>query len=261
MESLLYVVLYCSFLWLPHNLSKADLASTIQGLFEESSWVYGTLTGGGGKIANAMLRLYTGRVEFNEPLKEWLTTVMDYLSPAKTPHSYAGVGHKWSSPEPLNQFWTDFLQTRTLPQNDRVVHEHPYATGKEEPLGSDASTEAISLGKRPSEERDDDLDGSENMPTPKKPRAHMPVASPPPQGLRRSQRARVPRHPAPAAPSEQRKQSVPKKQPASRKQPVSRKQPTPRRQPPSRKQAEPPKQPARRKSHTQTKTSGRHVRR
>ncbi|KAI0712055.1 hypothetical protein C8Q76DRAFT_597981, partial [Earliella scabrosa] len=122
MESLLYVVLYCSFLWLPHNLSKADLASTIQGLFEESSWVYGTLTGGGGKIANAMLRLYTGRVEFNEPLKEWLTTVMDYLSPAKTPHSYAGVGHKWSSPEPLNQFWTGFLQTRTLPQNDRVVH-------------------------------------------------------------------------------------------------------------------------------------------
>ncbi|KAI0712053.1 hypothetical protein C8Q76DRAFT_476440 [Earliella scabrosa] len=257
MESLLYVILYCSFLWLPHNLSKYELGYTIRGLFEETSRAHGIIIGGGGKIINAMLRRFTGRVEFNEPLKEWLTTVMNYLSPAKTQHSYAGVGHKWSSPEPLYQYWTDFLQTRTLPQNDRVVHDNPHATGKEEPVGSDASTEAISLGKRPSEERDeldDDDDDDDDVPTSKKPRSHTPVASPPPQLLRRSQRARVPRNPAPV-PLEQPKRPVTKKQSASRKQP------TPRKQPSSRKQADPREQPVQRKPRTQTKTISRHVRR
>ena len=48
MESLLYVVLYCSFLWLPHNLPKDKLAATIKELFEHYELHEGVQFGGGG---------------------------------------------------------------------------------------------------------------------------------------------------------------------------------------------------------------------
>ena len=96
MESLLYVVLYCSFLWLPHNLSKSDLDDTIRGLFEETVWVRGSIRGGDGKVANAAYRQYTERVEFNKPLLEWLNVMMDYNSPPNNKR-YKLKG-KWDDP-------------------------------------------------------------------------------------------------------------------------------------------------------------------
>ncbi len=153
MESLLYVVLYCGFLWLPHNLSKEELAHMIKVLFESFYWDEGNIQGGSGKLSNAIRRQYTGDVEFNEPLKEWLNTVMDYNFPTRA-SNYRGPS-RWSSPDDLEEFWSKFLQTHDLPCNDRIVHDHPHATDKyESPEGSagSASTEAISLGKRGSEE-------------------------------------------------------------------------------------------------------------
>ncbi len=153
MESLLYVVLYCGFLWLPHNLSKEDLAYTIKAFFESSYWEQGNIQGGRGKLANALRRQYTANVEFNEHLKVWLDTVMDYYYPTLE-SNYCGPS-RWSSPDDLEGFWSRFLQTHDLPCNDRTVHDHPHATDKyESPEGSacSASTEAISLGKRGSEE-------------------------------------------------------------------------------------------------------------
>ena len=39
MESLLYVILYCSLLWLPHNLSKKELDNAIFEMFDKRAWL------------------------------------------------------------------------------------------------------------------------------------------------------------------------------------------------------------------------------
>ena len=151
MESLLYVVLYCSFLWLPHNLSKDELARTIKRLFEYADFYYGDYQGGDGKLENAVDREHTRSVKFNPALKEWLDTVMDYYYPPSHLVQEYLKARKWSDPNQLDKFWTTFLQTHTLPANDRVMHDHPHATEKYEPgadAGSSPSTEAITLGKR-----------------------------------------------------------------------------------------------------------------
>ncbi len=153
MESLLYVVLYCGFLWLPHNLSKEDLAYTIKALFDSSYWDQGNIQGGRGKLANALRRQYTADVEFNEHLKVWMDTIMDYNYPTLE-SNYCGPS-RWSSPDDLEEFWSKFLQTHDLPCNDRTVHDHPHATDMyESPEGSEGSTstEAITLGKHGLEE-------------------------------------------------------------------------------------------------------------
>ncbi|KAI0712056.1 hypothetical protein C8Q76DRAFT_733247 [Earliella scabrosa] len=186
MESLLYVVLYCSFLWLPHNLSKSDLHDTIRGLFEETVWVRGSIRGGDGKVANAAYRQYTECVEFNKPLLEWLNVMMDYNSPPNNKR-YKLKG-KWDDPAVIEQLWADFLQAHTLPDIDRVVHDHPHATDKYEPHYTEdySSAEAVSLSvKRPSPDREDD-DDVPSAPVAKK--ARIIASSPPP--LRRSPRER-----------------------------------------------------------------------
>ena len=151
MESLLYVVLYCSFLWLPHNLSKAELARTVKRLFEYADFYYGDYQGGDGKLENAVDREHTRAVAFNPVLKEWLDTVMNYYYPPKHLLQAYLKARKWSDPAQLDMFWTNFLQTHTLPADDRVVHDHPHATDQYDygaHAGSSPSTEAISLGKR-----------------------------------------------------------------------------------------------------------------
>ena len=196
MESLFYVVLYCSFLWLPHKLSKEDLHRTIKKFFEAASWVwpYADFEGGEGKVANAMRREYTKDVEFNPALKEWLDTVMDYNNPP--PHlrqAYREAG-KWSDPEQLDNFWGEFLRTHTLERDDRVVHDHPHATGKygAHPEGR-YSTEAISLGgKRASQRR-----GLEEQPAVKRCRVTAPPVALAQTQPRRSDRLRKPPSHAP----------------------------------------------------------------
>ena len=149
MESLLYVILYCSLLWLPHNLSKRDLALMVRMMFEDRTWLVDQYHGGEGKTANAFNRRYTKMVTFKEPLHDWLQTVMDYHSPRiHLREEYRGY---WSDPDHLESFWRDFLQTRTFQPNDRVVHDHPAATGEYPPLGSSRrpySTEVIWFGRR-----------------------------------------------------------------------------------------------------------------
>ncbi|PIL22447.1 hypothetical protein GSI_15135 [Ganoderma sinense ZZ0214-1] len=145
MESLFYVVLYCSLLWLPHNLVKARLALIVFRIFEKRDWDRDQFYGGDGKLLNAFDRLYTRMVTFNEPLHEWLQTVMDYHSP-QVDGQYVGY---WSNPDHLDNFWGNFLETHDLPQNDRVTHDHPAASGIYNPRSSEIglySSEVIWLG-------------------------------------------------------------------------------------------------------------------
>lgn len=193
MESLLYVVLYCSFLWLPHGLSTEQLATTFREFFEWSDlWVNDTiLVGGEGKVKNALYRSYTKAAGFGQDLKEWLDAVMELRWPdgllevlevlEERSDGVVEETEKWTNPNHLDTFWAEFLQTHNLPNDDRVVHDHPHATGI---YGGEhaGSTEAISFHKRPSEEQVES-----SAPPPKKSR----ITRDAPSGLvRRSERLR-----------------------------------------------------------------------
>ncbi|KAI0714070.1 hypothetical protein C8T65DRAFT_645395 [Cerioporus squamosus] len=123
MESLLYVVLYCALLWLPHNFSQQELTSTVSAFFDESyKHTLGVMQGGAAKFANAKRRQYTLLLVFGSPaFQDWLLTVQNYHSPlAMHGNKYEG---KWSDPDQLDAYWSSFLQTRTLEVDNRVEHE------------------------------------------------------------------------------------------------------------------------------------------
>ena len=172
MESLLYVVLYCAFLHLPHDLSKDELAQKIWELFEFSEWIEGRRTGGLGKMENAITQRLTKSMAFNPALKQWIKTVIEYCEPPR--RLQRGDIDKWGNPDYLDRFWTDFLEA--LPCNDRYFHDHPHVTDKYkapdaadsdhqsvseivllgEPFSDKPISEAIVLDKRPLDEPEDD---------------------------------------------------------------------------------------------------------
>ena len=153
-ESLLYVVLYCALLWLPHTLPQAQLKETIWEIFERATWSSfdKAFIGGEGKFANAVTRAFTKKANFPPALHEWLDTVMDHHVPVDFSDPSRDTT-PWSTDQ-LEAFWADLLQRHTLPSNDRNSHDHPFARGDRERKTGLHSTEAIVLGKRPSEERD-----------------------------------------------------------------------------------------------------------
>ncbi|RDX49869.1 hypothetical protein OH76DRAFT_1438155 [Lentinus brumalis] len=121
MESLLYVVLYCALHWLPHNYSKDKLTDLITAFFEHKERYDPGIMGGRGKIINAENRYFTRGVVFGSPaIKEWLDTVMDYMSPRA--HQKETFKDKWNL-EQMDAFWTEFLQTHKLEGADRVSHD------------------------------------------------------------------------------------------------------------------------------------------
>ena len=136
MESLLYVVLYCALHWLPNNLDREELFQIVSRLFDFSTTYNGVVIGGDGKAANNYSRRYTGDVQFKgQAIKDWLDTVMNYRAPL--PDDAQTYKDKWK-PEHLDVFWSDFLKTRTLEHDDRVVNK---ARNPNLPLGSLHSSE------------------------------------------------------------------------------------------------------------------------
>ena len=186
LESLLYVVLYCALLYLPHNLSEVELARTIRLFFEDAELMDGRLVGGVGKLNNAALRTFTKSLKFNPPLKEWLDAMMNYCNP---PHQLEmDEDDPWTDVHLLDQFWTDFLATHTFETNDRQPHEHPHVTDKYDAHDEavlPVSSEAIALGKRTSEEC-----GTDHPRSPKRSRLSTGVSTPS-KLPRRSERIRV----------------------------------------------------------------------
>ncbi|KAI0326081.1 hypothetical protein GY45DRAFT_1374254 [Cubamyces sp. BRFM 1775] len=121
MESLLYVVLYCALLYLPHRLTKKTLTFLYRGFFDELHDVGETVYGGVGKNANSANRIWTRRVHFSSPaLQEWLDTVMNYHSPQiQDREKYKGM---WE-PDKLDAFWSSFLETHELERDNRTVNK------------------------------------------------------------------------------------------------------------------------------------------
>ncbi len=187
MESLLYVVLYCSLLWLPHNLSKDDLSIVISNMFEKRTWRFDHYYGGEGKTINAFDRQFTRPIVFSGPLHEWLQTVMDYHSP-RARGLYQGY---WSDPHHLDSFWGEFLQTHALRNNDHMPHDHPSATGIYVPLNSSGrlyTTEEVRLPNPPSENTGTAVPASRKRKRRASPSQGAPI---PVLELRRSKRKKV----------------------------------------------------------------------
>ena len=181
MESLIYVVMYCALLYLPHNLSDQELAQKIWLLFEDAELMEGRLVGGLGKLDNMASQIHTKSVEFNTSLKEWLNSMMKFCRPRHVPK---GTEDPWTEVQLLDKFWADFLERHTLETNDRRPHEHPHVTDRYEIHGeaSRVSSEAISLGKRTSEE------GSLDHPRSSKKPCLLAAESTPTRPVRRSKR-------------------------------------------------------------------------
>ncbi|TBU44439.1 hypothetical protein BD309DRAFT_958321 [Dichomitus squalens] len=179
LESLVYVVLYCALLWLPHDLSQDDLQAAMKGIFELSRWhpVRKAFVGGDGKIGLALQHDYIKHANFPAPFQRWLDSVLDHMIPVGGGHSGPRRDTSQWSADQLDTFWADILQTETLEQNDRVVRDYPRALGDYEPQTGLESTEAIVLGKRASKERD--LDEPEPDKKAKRPRGKKLAAEAP----------------------------------------------------------------------------------
>ncbi|OJT04963.1 hypothetical protein TRAPUB_4244 [Trametes pubescens] len=124
MESLLYVVLYCALLYLPHNLDDESLEVVIQRLFDQSVDIDGELRGGFGKIANRAGCTLTGRIKFANPdLQKWLDDAMNLHGRLGVPSAQSSL--IWRVPENLDKLWRDFFATQTLTSGDRVENALP----------------------------------------------------------------------------------------------------------------------------------------
>ncbi|KAI0745673.1 hypothetical protein C8Q76DRAFT_764828 [Earliella scabrosa] len=158
MESLLYVILYCALLCLPHSLSIDDLSLVVSRIFEFSTTLNGTKVGGDGKMANAFTRRYTRSVVFkNSAIKKWLDAVMDFHTRVEIDDDDSQDEEdlaKWD-PALLDGFWSDFLKHHTLERADRVsneVHTFSRPRAKSSSMQSSVRTDLdeASSGSRPS---------------------------------------------------------------------------------------------------------------
>ncbi|KAL1939424.1 hypothetical protein VTO73DRAFT_9980 [Trametes versicolor] len=125
MESLLYVVLYCALLYLPHNLDDESLETVIQRLFDHSVQIKGVLRGGSGKVANRAARTLTERIKFANPdLQKWLDDAMDLHGRVGVPSVQSSL--IWREPENLDKLWRDFFAThQALASGDRIENALP----------------------------------------------------------------------------------------------------------------------------------------
>ncbi|KAI0694171.1 hypothetical protein C8T65DRAFT_57867 [Cerioporus squamosus] len=145
MESLLYVVLYCALLWLPHNLSVRELSETYTRFFEFSTIHGGAAVGGDAKASNAYNRRYTRDIVFDCPaVKTWLDTIMDYCSPRR-----GAEKGKWT-PDHVDAFWSDFLATQELDRRGRVAHRLERNQPRETVSSADDDSEETSTEARES---------------------------------------------------------------------------------------------------------------
>ncbi|KAL6305438.1 hypothetical protein BKA93DRAFT_778184 [Sparassis latifolia] len=128
MESIFYVVLYCSLRWLPHNRPPNELAETLWRFFE-NDWVNkdGIRMGGDGKISNMVTRCHTTDLHFPSPgIQSWLEEVMNFSADYALEKD-TGFAEVWRNPASFAEFWRDFLDTHQLSADDRFNHRLPPA--------------------------------------------------------------------------------------------------------------------------------------
>ena len=205
MESLLYVIIHCGLLWLPHDLTDAELDATIAMFFTSRNVSLSDTAAIRREAKERGIR----PIEIGCGLKDWLFGLLDHFAgfelsdgegedegeDVQQPAGAAGDGAPSGEPqqewniENLEKFWEEFLRTHTLDKADRVVHNHPRATGigsaagEGEPPKTDAGAEgpsdatpftsSVAKGKRRAEEPD----STDDPDTPDRKRARLQDAS------------------------------------------------------------------------------------
>ncbi|KAI0324546.1 hypothetical protein GY45DRAFT_1331411 [Cubamyces sp. BRFM 1775] len=120
MEALVYVVLYCALLYTPHNLSINTLTRIKEKIFDDVEVFQGQTGGGDAKLANSYTRSYTSLVHFDSTaLQEWINTALDHHNPRS--QGLKVYKEKWT-PEAVDAFWTEFLETHELERDNRRVN-------------------------------------------------------------------------------------------------------------------------------------------
>ncbi|KAH9849520.1 hypothetical protein C2E23DRAFT_737111 [Lenzites betulinus] len=121
-ESLFWVVLYCSLLYLPHDLGEEALGSFIK-VFHEQVDEDGDmhLTGGRekGRVIAAPRKWTTHFKSSSAGLEDWLNKFMDGGRPRSRP------SYEMKDVARLDAYWSNFLTSRTLETKNRAVHKVP----------------------------------------------------------------------------------------------------------------------------------------
>ncbi|GBE84586.1 hypothetical protein BKA93DRAFT_428387 [Sparassis latifolia] len=128
MESMLWVVLYCSILWLGHNRSPRSVLLTLESLFDQHlSDEDGSISGGAGKLVNQHDQRYTDRIRFSNPtIQRWLDTVMKFNSSYLNAQQHnVESAMVWEDPKAFDKFWKDFIANNDLAEDDRVDRPLP----------------------------------------------------------------------------------------------------------------------------------------
>ncbi|OBZ71178.1 hypothetical protein A0H81_08657 [Grifola frondosa] len=148
MESLLYVVLYCSLRWLPHDEDEKFLAPILHSLFDYSEFLVGRLLGGNGKYHFLSTRRYVGHVTFAHfPIQEWLNAAADYRC-VRGHFNVSAIPETWSDPKHLHAFWTQFLASHTLEANDRIERVLPAPSSFARSQSSSVVSSVVSSDKQ-----------------------------------------------------------------------------------------------------------------
>ncbi|KAJ8470023.1 hypothetical protein ONZ51_g8607 [Trametes cubensis] len=180
MESLLYVLLYCSLRWLQHTVdpSLGTLPWILDEMFDRASWCQGKPHGADAKYTNAIDRRYTSAVRFgSNALHKWLNQLMDFHHPPAedtsdmrllSPEPQLSTTAQWLNPKSLEEIWTRFLKDEYLERNDRVVRTFPHESREieEDGAGHPATSPSYSRSaKRDVDKLNEDASGSEDEPT------------------------------------------------------------------------------------------------
>ncbi|OBZ71555.1 hypothetical protein A0H81_08674 [Grifola frondosa] len=123
MESLFYVVLYCSLRWLPHSDTDESVSARINALFHHSHCIGGQMLGGDAKISLLRSRAFARDITWaNAGVQQWVNTVLDYRSPQGHPNPLI-FPESWSDPRHLDIFWGGFLTSLSREPNDRIERD------------------------------------------------------------------------------------------------------------------------------------------
>ncbi|KAI0357827.1 hypothetical protein OH77DRAFT_1398469 [Trametes cingulata] len=190
MESLLYVVLYCGLLHLPHDLGPEALQATLHQFFDTSIFLDGELRGGASKAANKLYRMFSRRFKFSDGhFQKWLDDVLNLHGPPR--HLMMELAHVWKDPNNLDTLWKTFLQEHSLARSNRVDN----VLYEPDPTSNKPDSSTISFAARPrpvspSKRRIDGDTGGEPLQAAhgsRRQRAHVSASVP----LRRSERLRT----------------------------------------------------------------------
>lgn len=120
MESLLWVVLYCSMRWGVHNVGPNDVPGHLQVIFDSfTEDTKGQAQGGAYKVMLILTRMHIRDYKFKSTaLRKWIHTVIQFCADYRKDETAL----VWKDSSHLDTFWARLLDDEVLERNDRTEH-------------------------------------------------------------------------------------------------------------------------------------------